>query len=144
MTIATNKLCTISSLSLSDQLRVWDTSNADERKCTLSALVDFLQENLDLNGITTQYKTPSTGDTVSMTGTWLILTPVSTLATLTIELPATPSDQQSISVNSTQVVTALTVDGGDSTLIGMPTSLGSSGGFTARYDAVNTTWYRCK
>lgn len=96
----------------------------------------------------TQYAVPTTGGTVKATpvntgdNVWLLLTPVGTLATLTITLFDAPQDQQEINVSTTQTLTALTVGGNGKTVLGAPTTLAANGFFTLRYDGVNQTYYR--
>jgi hypothetical protein len=73
---------------------------------------------------TKQYTTPATGNTVTVnsTGTtWLFLNPAGTLLTLTVTLPASPTDQDSVKIFSSQAITTLTINGG--TIIGALTTM---------------------
>jgi hypothetical protein len=96
--------------------------------------------------LTTQYAAPSsTGFTVTVTAgnTWLLLTPTGTLAAGTIVLPSAPADKAEVSVNCTQIVTALTVSAGGTTVTGAPTTLAAANEFfTMRFDAATSAWYR--
>lgn len=151
-----NNLSQVDSLQGSDQLPIYDSSNGDARKSSLSLLLSWLQDNLTFPTFTgkaefeKQYAAPSsTGFSVSITNssdnTWLILTPTTTFATGTIVLPATANciDKQEILVNCTQQVTALTIDGNGATAVtGEPTSLGADDFFKLKYDLSTLTWYR--
>jgi hypothetical protein len=53
--------------------------------------------------------TPTAGQTVSMSGFSLFLTPAGTLATLTVNLPPNAKPGQTATITSTQAVTTLTV-----------------------------------
>jgi len=142
-----NKLSALDSLSPGDQLAVWTPSQGDTRKAALSLLTSYLQGALVLPGaLTTQYAAPSASPfsvTVAQGYTWLLLTPTGTLAAGTIVLPSAPDDKAEVSVNCTQIVTALTVSAGGTTVTGAPTTLASANEFfTMRYDAATAAWYR--
>jgi hypothetical protein len=139
----TNKLCSIDALALSDSIRVWDDSNANERRATLSALTDFLNSNLSVAGITTQYAAPaSAGFSLTMEKSWLLLTPTGALASGTIAMPASPIDRQTVEVSSTQTVTSMAVTGNGKGITGQPSTIAANGFFRMRYDAVMQSWYR--
>ncbi len=142
-----NQLSSLDSLSGGDQIPVWATSNGDTRKSSLTLLLSWMQDNLSLPGtLTTQYAAPSsTGFTVTVAqgDTWLLLTPTGTFAAGTIVLPSTATDKAEVSVNCTQIVTALTVSAGGTTVTGAPTTLASANDFfTMRFDAATNAWYR--
>lgn len=142
-----NQLSSMDSLSGGDLLAVWATSNGDTRKSSLTLLLSFIQSNLTLPGsLTTQYAAPSaTGFsvTVAVGDTWLLLTPTATFAAGTIVLPTSAADKSEVSVNCTQIVTALTVSAGGTTVTGAPTTLAAANAFfTMRYDAATSAWYR--
>lgn len=142
-----NQLSSLDSLSGGDQIPVWATSNGDTRKSSLTLLLSWMQSNLSLPGtLTTQYAAPSsTGFTVTVAqgDTWLLLTPTGTFAAGTIVLPGAPTDKAEVSVNCTQIVTALTVSAGGTTVTGAPTTLASANQFfTMRFDAATNAWYR--
>lgn len=112
----------------------------------VALLQAHMQANLNFasNALVSQYGVPLTGTTVTVaTGnTWLILTPAGTLAALTIALPTNRTDKQEVLVNSTQILTALTVSGAGTTVVGAPTTLAANGFFKMRYDAVLNSWFR--
>ena len=144
-----NQLSTESSPSLSDLLAIWSTANGDSRKISLTALKALLIPSTTSSEKITQYSSPvATGFSVQVTDSsssvWLILSPTGAFATGTIALPAISNlvDKQEITVFTTQVVTALTVNNNGATSLGIPTSLTQNGYFTLKYDAVMSTWYR--
>lgn len=145
-----NKLTSVSSLAVSDLLAVWDTSNGDSRKTSITALLELLQANITLvDAFVTQYSTPTaTGFSVQVEddddSVWLILTPLSGYAAGTIVLPALARsvDKQEVVINSTQAITTLTVDGNGATVIGEPTTMAANAFFRLRFDAVTSIWYR--
>lgn len=142
-----NKLSALDSLSPGDQLAVWATGQGDTRKAAISLLTSYLQGALVLPGaLTTQYAAPSANAftvTVAQGDTWLILTPTGTFAAGTIVLPSAPEDKAEVSVNCTQIVTALTVSAGGTTVTGAPTTLAAANEFfTMRFDAATAAWYR--
>jgi hypothetical protein len=155
MGVPINKLSALDSLSLGDLLAVYSQSNGDARKAAISLLLAFMQDNLtfpsaDISEFTTQRAAPSgTGFSVSITAgsdnIHLILTPNAGYAAGTIVLPANlgAADKQEILVNTTQQVTALTIDGNGAVAVtGAPTSLGAEDFFRLKYDLGTQTWFR--
>ena len=128
----------------SDLLVTWSTNNADSRKFTVAALAEYIVSLLTPSGHIAQYSSPATGATVTVSNltqnTRLILSPAGTIATLTIVLDSAPADLETISVSSTQTITALTISGG--TTSGAPTTMGATTPFRLQYDAVATVWHR--
>lgn len=142
-----NQLSSLDTIQLGDLLAVWSTNNGDTRKASMSLLLSFMQANLTLPGsLTTQYAAPSAAGfsvTVALGDTWLLLTPTATFAAGTIVLPTSAADKSEVSVNCTQIVTALTVSAGGTTVTGAPTTLAAANEFfTMRYDAATSAWYR--
>lgn len=142
-----NKLSSLDTLSGGDLLAVWATGQGDTRKASLTLLTSYLQGALSLPGVlSTQYAAPSASGftvTVSAADTWLLLTPTGTFAAGTIVLPSAPADKAEVSVNCTQIVTALTVSASGTTVTGAPTTLAAANEFfTMRYDAATSAWYR--
>jgi len=140
-----NQLSTITTLVGGDLLPVWSTNNGDTRRASLTTLTTYMQSALTLPGaLTTQYAAPSAtafSVTISAGDTWLILTPTGTFANGAIVLPTGATDKSEVSVNCTQIVSALAVTSGN-TVTGAPTALAANGFFTMRYDAATTAWYR--
>jgi hypothetical protein len=140
-------LTTTTALALADLFPLESASDRDARKASLSALRDFLQANLTFSAsdLVQQYAAPSaTGFSVSIAvgNTWLILTPVAGYAAGTIILPANPTNEQVVNLNTTQAVTTLTVNGNGKTVTGAPTTLAANAFFTLRFDATTNAWYR--
>jgi Ca2+-binding RTX toxin-like protein len=90
----------------------------------------------------TQYATPTTGQTVAANAgvTALILNPAGTLATLTVTVPPTPVDGQTFAITTSQIITALTMNGGTIILALSTLALGGFGEWV--YAAANSTWNR--
>lgn len=90
---------------------------------------------------TTQYATPTTGQTVTANSTGfvrLLINPAGTLATLTVTLPGSPSDGDIIDIWCTQIVTALTMNGG--TIIGALASFAVGSHSTFIYSSSASEW----
>lgn len=145
-----NQLSAVDALSDGDLLPVYQTSNGDARKASLSVLVAYLQGKLTASDDKlSQYAAPSaTGFSVQVNNdsdsVWLILTPTAGFAAGTLVLPAVANciDRQEILVNSTQAITTLTVNGNGATVTGAPSTLAANGFFRLRFDGVTKTWYR--
>ena len=71
----------------------------------------------------------------------LIIEPAGTLATGTITMPAAPADGMTITVESTQQVTALTMSGNGGTVVGPAVQLIPNQPLSWVYRTSNTTWY---
>lgn len=71
----------------------------------------------------------------------LIIEPAGTLATGTITMPAAPADGMTITVESTQQVTALTMSGNGGTIVGPAVQLIPNQPLSWVYRLANTTWY---
>ena len=98
------------------------------------------------NGLLQQYdfQTPTTGFSYTFAAgvNVLVMNPAGTLATGTITMPASPVDGMTITVESTQQITALTVQGntGQSLVNGTQT-LRPNQPYSWVYRLSNTTWY---
>lgn len=141
-----NQLSSVDVPSGSDLLPIFSQQNGDSRKLSLSNLKSWLDG--DVKNIVTQYSVPVSGEIVQVNddgnSVWLIITPISTLAALSIQLPvaSSTSDQQEVVVNCTQTITALSVFSTGVSVVGAPTSLAASAFFRLRFDAVSKVWYR--
>ena len=96
-----------------------------------------------LNNI--EYVTPSTGfnSTIGNTTGLYVINPAGTLASGTLVMPATPVDEQQVTIISTQTITALTHNGNTGqTLLNGLTTITSSIRATWIYRSADTTWYR--
>lgn len=146
-----NQLSTASTIVGGDLLPLYTTSNGDARKSSITLLQSYMQDNLTFSQstFTSQYSTPLTGASVTITpatsNTHLIITPVGTIAALTLVMPIVPGavDKQEVLVNCTQIVTTLTITAnGASAVVGAPTTLAANDFFRLKYDELMTTWYR--
>ena len=121
---------------------------------TLANIQSLFEANPSASSVTlkealSQYSAPLTGFNVAINDAsldvHLILTPVGTLATGTITLPAsgTVRDKQTVLVNCTQIITTLTIaaNGADA-VNGAPAALAANGYFTLKYDLAVNSWYR--
>ena len=71
----------------------------------------------------------------------LVIDPAGTLATGTITMPASPADGMTITVESTQQVTALTMSGNGGTVVGPAVQLIPNQPLSWVYRTSNTSWY---
>lgn len=147
---ASNQYPILDSLSSSDQVYLYSSSNGFAGRASLNLLTEYLSGEVTASDDKiTQYSVPSaTGFTTTISNgsdsVWLILTPTAGFATGTIVLPASANcvDRQEILVNCTQVVTTLTVSGNGASVVGAPTSLSANSYFRLRFDRVSSNWYR--
>lgn len=92
---------------------------------------------------TVQYSVPTTGQTItaSVSGNVsLLINPAGTLVALTLSLNGTPTDGDTISIGSSQVVTGFTMSNG--TIVGALTSLAVATFAKYIYSATSSTWFR--
>ncbi len=145
-----NQLSSVDTLSSSDQIPVYSSSNGDARKASLNALLTFIDGSFSQSEFPVQFATPSaTGFNVNVTDSgnnaWVIIQPAAGYAAGSITLPAVANcvDGQEIKVNCTQAVTTFTVNGnGATSVIGAPTTLAANGFFTMKYYSAYQAWYR--
>ena len=133
------------------QVPFYDPTQGQDRKASLLDVAGVVQELLGAaDDFISAYDTPGTGNTVAVApfqaggSVFLLLTPVTSLAALTVQMPLNGLAQhgQEVLVHTTQAITTLTVDGNGSGVSGAPTSLPGGGFFRLRYDGVNRAWYR--
>jgi hypothetical protein len=147
-----NQLPSVDTIVDGDQLLVWSTGNGDSRRAPFSLLLDYVNNNQSggfIEKYQTQYSSPSVDTTVNITdngnNTHLILTPTTTIANLTIKLPALANltDKQQLIVNCTQEVTNLSFDvNGATDIVGKPTTVAVNDYFMIKYDSLTLNWYR--
>lgn len=145
--MAIQNLDNVDSISPSTLFAV--NQNGLDYNCTAAVVADFIEQNVTVNdGKVIQYSSPISASTVAISGTnnsvWLVLTPISTLASLTIQLPQVSGcvANQEILVNTTQTITSLTVNLNGAVGGGVPTTLAANGFFTLRFEPVIQKWYR--
>lgn len=140
-----NQLTAVDSVVAGDQIPVWSNNNGGARKAAVSALLAYIQGNIQFpSAFTKQFAAPSaTGFSVDVDDgeVWLVLTPVAGYAAGTIVLPAGPADGDEFLCNCTQAVTTLTIDGNGKTVTGGPTTLAENDSFRLKYESVTGTWY---
>ena len=109
-------------------------------------VVEYMSPTAQFNADPTVSKqTPTTGFSITVgAGIFTLrLNPAGTLASGTITTPANPVDNQLLLVQSSQIVTALTISANTGqTVLGAPTTILANGAFSFRYDLASTTWYR--
>ena len=145
-----NQLTAVDAVQAGDLIPIFSQANGDARKTSLTTLAAFIQTLItSTDNKQTQYNAPSaTGFSVQVVGTglsiWLVLTPLAGYAAGTLVLPPVAGvlDKQEILVNTTQAITALTVNANGATIVGAPTTLAAGGFFRLRFDGVLDTWYR--
>lgn len=145
-----NELSSLDTLSSGDQIVLWNTNNGGSRKASLNTLLSFFQQNFSAPTVAVNTYVPATGfnltvpTPVSQTQ-WMLLQPVSTLATGTITLPLNTgvADGTSVLVTSTQTVSSLSVASNGATAVyGAPSSLSATAPFTLRFNRSLNSWYR--
>lgn len=146
--VTINNLSTMSTVSSGDKLPIYSNEQGDARKVSIATLMDYFEANFASPEYTTVINAPtSSGFNLLMsaytTNVWMIVNPTGTFAAGTVTLPATADcfDGQEIILCTTQVITAFTLDGNGSTLVGQPTALGAGAFFTIRFNALQSTWY---
>lgn len=147
-----NRLTRTDAVSAGDVVPVYVQNQGDARGAALSVLQAYMQANLQFDNMApeTQYSAPSaTGFSIQINdnsdSTHLILTPTAGFAAGTLVLPLVSNvvDKQTLLVNTTQAVTALTINrNGATALTGAPTTLAANAFFTIKYDLPTRTWYR--
>jgi len=88
---------------------------------------------------------PTTGftNTIANTTSYYVIEPAGTLATGTLTMPASPVNEQVVTIASTQIITALTHNPNTGqTLKGALTTIAANGNASWIYRTANTTWYR--
>ena len=146
-----NQLPLLDTPSSGDQLPVYSPSNGDARRMPLGTLLNFLEQQFVSPGApTVQLVTPINGFNYAVAGPnnvrgWVILRPLTTLATGTVTLP-TPSvlvDGTELAFNTIRQITSFNVvPNGASTVYGAPLTLSAGDWFSIRYDRTTNSWYR--
>lgn len=152
--MAIQNLPSVQSVGGGDSLAIFSAQLGSDARAALSVIEAYLQTLLLTPGAyVTQYAAPNaTGFSVTILAAgdglgqsvWLLLTPTGAFASGTIVLPDSNilRDGQELLLNSTQAVTALTINGNGAAVNGAPASLVANGFFRLRYDKVTNGWYR--
>jgi hypothetical protein len=145
-----NQLSQMAQVSGADLLPVYSSTNGDARKLSVSALLTYFQTTFAAPTMATNVYVPSTGFSIAVPTPvaqqqWIILQPISTLATGTITLPlnTTTPDGTEVLVSTTQQITAFTLSlNGASAAYGDPTTLAAEDFFRMRFVQSTNSWYR--
>jgi hypothetical protein len=137
-------------LSTGDQIPVFSLQNGDARRVPVSALLSYFQQQFAAPTMAVNLFVPSTGFSIAVPTPvseqqWMLLQPVSTLATGTIVLPLNTStpDGTEVLLTSTQTITSLTVSlNGAANAFGVPTTLSAEGFARMRFYQATNSWYR--
>ena len=143
-----NRLSSVDALQPGDLMPIWDGSNGDTRKASMTTLLAYITSNFVDPDYTTRIIAPSaTGFTIDAGSTgdslWLIVNPVADYAAGSIWLPPSTSavDGQEIVVTFTAAVTALSVTSVGATVSGFTAGAGDNDTFLLRYNTEQLTWY---
>jgi hypothetical protein len=143
-----NRLSSVDVLQPSDQIPVWDSSNGDTRKASMSTLLAFVESYFADPDYSTRIVAPSvdyfnvdigaTGDSI-----WMIVNPVLNFTTGTITLPSTAYavNDQEITVVFTAAVINFSITSSGATVLGAPATINGYDSFRVRYNASQQTWY---
>ena len=145
-----NQLSSISQVSGSNQIPVYDQNNGDARKMSISALLQYFQTSFAAPTVATNLFTPGTGFNVAVPTPvsqqqWMIIQPAGTLAAGTITLPLNTGvpDGTQVLVTSTQIITSFTLAlNGAAAAFGAPTTMAANAFFTMRFYQATNSWYR--
>lgn len=150
MTVAVRSLVnyaqTIDSVALNPfalQLRAGSTAALAAAVTARTIQMDVIDS--EVPGVTVQTDAPLTGATVTPAPGVEVeyVNPAGTIAALTLNMPASPSDGQPFTVSFDQVVTALTMAApGSATIKGALTAATAKGFASWRYSKPDNTWYR--
>lgn len=143
-----DQLSSTDTLNGSDLFPLFSNANGDARKTSLTNLLTYFKESFTAPDFITTITAAVNGQTVSMsdnsTNQWACLTPAGTIATGTIVFPISTGlvDGQEIIVTSSNTITALTINGNGSTVVGGPTTIGATSPFKMKYNLLTTSWYK--
>ena len=144
-----NQLPLLTEASSGDQLPVYTPVNGDTRRLPLNTLLQFFTDNFTSPVLVPNLYAPLAGFSLDVpqptASQWMILQPVSTLASGTITLPlnTTTPDGTEVLITSTQIITTLTIGpNGAANVFGAPATLAANGFARLRYVAATNSWYR--
>ena len=144
-----NRLSSVDALQPGDLIPVWDGSNGDTRKASMSTLLAYIESNFADPDYTTRVVAPSAngfnvdaGDTG--TSLWLIINPLAAYASGSISLPAAAfaANDQEVVIVFTQSVASFSITSAGATIENSPTVVNTYDSFRFRYNASQLTWYR--
>jgi len=144
-----NQLPVLSQLSSGDQIPVYNTVNGDARRASINALLTYFQEQFASPTVSTNVYVPTTGFSITVPTPvsqqqWMLLQPVSTLATGTITLPLNTDvpDGTEVLITTTQEITALTISlNGATAAFGTTPRLQAGAALRLRFYLATNSWY---
>lgn len=145
-----NQLPLLSQVSSGDQLPVYSPNNGDARRTSVGSLLQYFEQTFASPTMATNFYTPGTGFNIAVPTPvaeqqWMLIQPVSTLATGTITLPlntGTP-DGTEILISTTQEITTFTLAlNGAAAANGAPSTLTANEFFRMRFVLATNSWYR--
>jgi hypothetical protein len=143
-----NRLSSVDVLQPSDQIPVWDSSNGDTRKASMSTLLAFVESYFADPDYSTRIVAPAvdyftvdigaTGDSI-----WMIVNPTLNFTNGAITLPPATSavNDQQITVVFTSSVSTFVITSSGATVLGAPTQINGYDSFSVRYNSAQQTWY---
>lgn len=143
-----NQLSAVDSLQGGDQIPVYDSSNGDARKSSLTTLASWLEANLPGVDFTSRVVAPAidgfnvdVGETTQ--NTWIIINPTAQFTTGSLSLPSgsVSVNNQEVMIVCTNQVNAFAVSSVGATVQGAPTELVEYTAFSFKYNASQNTWY---
>ena len=143
-----NRLSSVDALQSGDLMPIWDSSNGDTRKASMTTLLAYIQASFADPDYTTRIVAPAAsgwnvdvGDTG--TSTFLIINPVADYALGSVSLPPATStaNGQEITVLCTKNVAAFSATSSGATVTGLPLNLAAYSAFKLRYSTSQLTWH---
>ncbi len=143
-----NQLPLLSKVSAGDQVPVYSPNNGDARRLPISQLLDYFQQTFASPTLATNIYTPGTGFNIAVptasSQQWILIQPVSTLATGTVTLPLntqTP-DGTEVLVTTAQQITSFALGiNGATAIYGAPSTLSAEDFFRVRFVQATNSWY---
>ena len=143
-----NRLSSVDALQPGDLIPVWDGSNGDTRKASLTTLLAFIESNFADPDYSTRIVAPTVdGFNVDIGNTgdsyWLIVNPALNYTAGSVTLPPAASavNEQEVTIVFTASVTYFSITSTGATVQGAPTQMGVYDSFRVRYNASQLTWY---
>jgi hypothetical protein len=145
-----NQLPLLSQVSSGDQLPVYSPNNGDARRTSVGSLLTYFQQTFASPTMAVNVYTPGSGfnqavPTPVAEQQWMLIQPVTTLATGTITLPlntGTP-DGTEVLITTTQEITTFTLAlNGATAANGAPSTLLANEFFQVRFVQATNSWYR--
>jgi hypothetical protein len=144
-----NQLASISQVSGSAQIPVYDQNNGDARKMSVNTLLDYFQTSFAAPTVATNLYTPGAGFNITVPTPvaeqqWMLIQPAGTLATGTVTLPLNTGvpDGTEVLITSTQTITAFTIAlNGAAAIFGNVSTLTAGAAVRYRYYLATNSWY---